>query len=269
MAGPQTENRVVADRYALRSILGRGGTGVVWRGEDTLLERPVAIKTVELPVTLPDDELEPTRQRVLREARAAARLSHPSAVTVYDVVEEHDRVYLVMELVEAPTLSEVVVREGPLDPAAAARLGLNLLEPLEAAHAEGIVHRDVKPSNVMVLDSGVKLADFGIASVKSDPSLTRTGMLLGSPPYMAPEQAEGAPSDDATDLWGLGATLYFAVEGHPPFGPGDPLPTLMSVVNEDPRPVRRAGRLAPVLDALLTKDPARRPTAAEAHSLLE
>src|SRR4051812_47118476 len=197
-----TDRRVVAERYVLREQIGRGGTGTVWRADDLLLERQVAVKEVALPISSVDGDETQTRARVLREARAAARLSHPSAVTVYDVVDGDDHVYLVMELVDAPTLSEYVVAKGPLSPAEAARIGIEVLGPLGAAHGEGIVHRDVKPSNVLVTGHpGAKLADFGIASVRDDPSLTRTGMLLGSPPYMAPEQAEGDGIGPATDMW--------------------------------------------------------------------
>ncbi|MDQ3983519.1 MAG: serine/threonine protein kinase, partial [Actinomycetota bacterium] len=269
MPSQETE-RLVGSRYALGTALGRGGMGTVWRATDRLLQRAVAIKEVQLPLTLPEADRAITRSRVLREARAAARISHPGAVIVYDVVEEDDRPYIVMELVEAPTLEEVVRRDGPLDDERAARMGLEILGALEAAHAEGIVHRDVKPANVMLpARAHAKLADFGIASVKGDPTITTTGLVLGSPSYMAPEQAKEDVTGAASDLWSLGATLYFAVEGVPPFDKGHALPTLTAVVGEEPRPPRRAGAMRPVVDALLQKDPARRPTPYVMRSMLE
>jgi hypothetical protein len=256
----QETGRLVGSRYALEAPLGSGGMGTVWRATDRLLRRAVAVKEVQLPPTLPERERAVARSRVLREARAAASISHPGAVIVYDVVEEEDRPYIVMELVEAPTLDEVVRREGPLDGRRAARVGLEVLGALEAAHARGIVHRDVKPANVMLPARGhAKLADFGIASVKGDPRLTATGLVLGSPSYMAPEQAREDVTGAASDLWSLGATLYYAVEGVPPFDKGNAIPTLTAVVGEEPRPPQKAGALTGLIGALLDKDPARRP----------
>ena len=263
MAAPTPERRV-AGRYELQAPLGRGGMGVVWRAHDTVLGREVALKEVVFPATLPAAERGAARARLLREARAAARLNHPGAVTLYDVVQDQGHPVIVMELVGAPTLAELVRRSGPLPPARVAELGAQLAEALEAAHRAGIVHRDVKPGNVMVpADGPAKLADFGVASLQGDPRLTTTGLVLGSPAYMAPEQASGEPSGPEADLWALGATLYYAVEGEPPFDRGGSIPTLAAVVNDDPRPARRAGPLAPVLLALLDKDPAARPTGPE------
>jgi hypothetical protein len=264
MSEPGSERRI-AERYAMRApALGRGGMGVVWRARDTLLGREVAIKEVRLPAALADDERARVRARVMREARVAARLNHAGAVTLHDIVDEDGRPYIVMELVEAPTLTDLVAERGPLPPEEVAALGLSLLDTLEAAHGVGIVHRDVKPGNVMVRpDGGTKLADFGIASVQDDPGLTAsTGLLAGSPAYMAPEQAEAefGPVGPATDLWALGATMYFAVEGVPPFDRGSPLATLAAVVYEEARPASRAGPLAPVLAGLLTKAPTERLT---------
>lgn len=262
--------RVVADRYELRSLLGRGGVGAVWSALDRQLDREVAVKEVPFPAYLPEAELEAVRQRVRREARAAARLSHPGVVAVYDIVQTDYAAFLVMELVRAPTLAALVADGGPLDPARAARVGLQILDALEVAHAAGIVHRDVKPGNVMVRDlDRVALADFGIARLVDDPGLTRTGTVVGSPSYMAPEQARGDDIGPGVDLWGLGATLYYAVEGRPPFARGDALPTLAAVVGDDPDPVERAGALAPVLTALLEKDPRQRITAGEVRPLLD
>jgi eukaryotic-like serine/threonine-protein kinase len=260
--------RRVANRYELTEELGHGGMGVVWRATDTLLARQVALKEVDLPRGGDAEEREELAARVTREARAAARLSHPGVVTVYDIAHDGDRDYIVMELVQAPTLEELVRGNGPLAPDRAARLGLGLLDALEAAHRAGIVHRDLKPRNVMVRQDGAtKLADFGIASVQGDPRLTATGLVVGSPAYMAPEQVEAEPVSPATDLWALGATLWFAVEGQPPFGGGE-FQTLSAIVNGRPRQPQRLGPLAPVLARLLVKDPAARATPAQLRPLL-
>src|SRR5215218_5564041 len=260
--------RRVANRYELTEELGHGGMGVVWRATDTLLARQVALKEVDLPRGGDAEDREGLRARVSREARAAARLSHPGVVTVYDIAHDGGQDFIVMELVSAPTLEELVRTRGPLAPDRAARLGLGLLDALEAAHRAGIVHRDLKPRNVMVRQDGAtKLADFGIASVQGDPRLTATGLVVGSPAYMAPEQVEAQPVSPATDLWALGATLWFAVEGQPPFGGGE-FQTLSAIVNGRPRRPERLGPLTPVLARLLVKDPAGRATPAELRPLL-
>jgi hypothetical protein len=260
--------RRVANRYELEAELGHGGMGVVWRATDTLLARQVALKEVDLPRGGDAAEREGLRARVSREARAAARLSHPGVVTVYDIAHDGDQDFIVMELVSAPTLEDLVRASGPLAPERAARLGLGLLDALEAAHRAGIVHRDLKPRNVMVREDGAtKLADFGIASVQGDPRLTATGLVVGSPAYMAPEQVEAEAVSPATDLWALGATLWFAVEGEPPFGGGE-FQTLSAIVNGRPRQPQRLGPLTPVLARLLVKDPAGRATPAELRPLL-
>ena len=260
--------RRVANRYELEEELGHGGMGVVWRATDTLLSRPVALKEVDLPRAGDAAERQDLRARVSREARAAARLSHPGVVTVYDIAHDGGQDFIVMELVSAPTLEELVRTRGPLSPQRAARLGLGLLDALEAAHRAGIVHRDLKPKNVMVRDNGAtKLADFGIASLQGDPRLTATGLVVGSPAYMAPEQVEAQAVSPATDLWALGATLWFAVEGQPPFGGGE-FQTLSAIVNGQPHRPERLGPLAPVLARLLVKDPAGRATAAQLRPLL-
>ncbi|CAN5268965.1 hypothetical protein BH20ACT8_BH20ACT8_07470 [soil metagenome] len=262
--------RVVGDRYELLSQLGRGGVGTVWLAQDTLLRRHVAVKQVTFPDTLPPDERDTIRARFMREARIAAGLTHPSVTQIFDVLADEGTAYLVMELVDAPTLAAIVRDVGPLDPEHAARVGLDVLAALEAAHAKGVVHRDVKPSNVMVPHRGpAKLADFGIASVADDATLTATGLILGSPSFMAPEQATSGTSGPATDLWGLGATLYCAVEGVPPFDRGGAIPTLTAVLHDPPRHAAAAGPLAPLLEALLAKEPADRPGAAQVRTALE
>jgi hypothetical protein len=235
--------------------------GVVWRAHDAVLGREVAVKEVVFPPTMAEQERRPAQARVLREARAAARLNHPGAVTLYDVVQDRGGTFIVMELVNAPTLAELVATQGPLAPGRVAEIGLQVAGALEAAHTAGIVHRDVKPGNVMVGERGMaKLADFGVASLQGDPQLTSTGLVIGSPAYMAPEQARGEPSGPPADFWALGATMFYALEGAPPFDRGTSLATLAAVVNDPPRPPRRAGPLTGLLSALLAKDPATRPT---------
>ncbi|CAN5120288.1 hypothetical protein BH23ACT9_BH23ACT9_15420 [soil metagenome] len=265
-AGP----RLLAGRYELQTLLGRGGAGEVWRGVDTRLGRDVAVKLVRIPPALDDDERAETHRRVMREARAAARIRHPAAVTMYDVLDEDGELCLVMELVEAPDLGRLVQEGGPLAPAVAARIGLDVLDALEAAHERRLVHRDVKPSNVLVPDTGpARLTDFGTAVIAGEDRLTATGMVFGSPAYMAPEQAVDIDVGPAADLWALGATLYQAVEGHPPFSGPTPVATMYAALNSDPRPVERAGPLAPVIERLLVRDIAARADAREARELLE
>ncbi len=262
------DSRVVAGRYALGEPVGKGGMGVVWRADDRKLGRQVAVKEVDLQPGLDADERESLQERVMREARAAAMIDHAGAVTVYDVAEEDGQAYIVMELVEAPTLADLVRDNGPLPPEEVARIGLAVLDVLAAAHASGIVHRDLKPANVLVSGDSVKLTDFGIASIKDDPRLTSTGIVLGSPSYISPEQALGQPATPASDLWGLGATLFYGVCGHPPFDRGDPIATLTSVAHDDLEVDGCAGPLGPVLRSMLRKDPAERPAVADLRARL-
>jgi hypothetical protein len=268
MARPAAD-RILVNRYALKTPLGRGGMGVVWRAHDVALGREVAVKEVAFPAGMPDAERDSAQARVTREARAAARLNHQGVVTLYDVVTHPGGVVLVMELVDAPTLAELVRVEGPLAPERVAGIGAQLASALEAAHQVGIVHRDIKPGNVLVPPAGpVKLTDFGVASLTGDPRLTTTGLVIGSPAYMAPEQAQGEPTGPPADFWALGATLYFAVEGQPPFDKGASMATLAAVVHEVPRPMRRAGPLAPLITALLAKDPEARPSGPKVRAWL-
>ena len=263
-------NRVVAGRYALTDVLGRGGMGTVWLATDQVLERQVALKEVTFSIDLTEEERGILRERTMREARAAARLDHPHVTTVYDVVEEEGKPWLVMEHVAARSLQGILEENGPLPPAAVARIGIDVLDALDAAHEAGIVHRDVKPANVLVGPDGhACLTDFGIATTTGDSSLTTQGALIGSPSYMAPERANGEEPRPPVDIWSLGATLYAAVEGRPPFNRGEAMATLMSVVSEHPAPMLRAGPLEPVLHGMLTKDPARRSTARSVRPQLE
>jgi serine/threonine protein kinase len=258
--------RLVAGRYVVSGVLGRGGMGVVWRATDQVLNRPVALKEVVFPAHLSDEERDALRRRTLREARTAARLVHPNVTTLYDVVEEDGRPWLVMEHVDARSLQEVVQQHGPLPWTTVARIGLDVLGALEAAHEVGIVHRDVKPGNVLVgRDCAAHLTDFGIAVATGDPSITTAGAIIGSPPFMAPERARGEEAGPAADLWSLGATLYTAVEGRLAFERTEPMATLFAVVSDDPAPVEHAGPLEPVLRGLLTKDPAARMDVAAAR----
>src|SRR4051812_17419766 len=243
--------------------------GEGWEAEDTVLGRHGAVKIVDLPRT-DDPRRDEIRARAMREGRAAAQIDDPHSVRVYDVVDEDDLLYLVMELVRATSLDTAVAQDGPMAPADAARLGLDVLAALTAAHRAGVVHRDVKPGNVMVLPDGrVKLADFGIASVTEDPDLTAAGLVLGTPKYVSPEAAIGQRAGFPADLWGLGALLYFAVEGEAPFDRDGTIPTLHAVIHDEPRRMTRAGALGPVIDALLRKDPTQRPSEDETRRLLE
>ena len=263
------EDRLLAGRYRLTRVLGRGGMGTVWEAHDEVLGRDVAVKEVVPPPELPLQERRIVRERSLREARAAARISHPSAVTVYDVVEDEGRPWIVMERLHARSLADVLRVDGPLAVPDAVRLGLSLLDALGAAHAARVLHRDVKPANVMLTeDGGAVLTDFGIATVDGDPTLTATGLVVGSPAYMAPERARGEAPTTASDLWSLGATLYAAVAGRSPFQREGQLPTLTAVVTEPPPELPGGGPLAPVVRALLDKDPLRRPSVAQARALL-
>ena len=265
---PEDTRQLIASRYQLLRRIGAGGMGEVWEAEDTVLGRRVAVKVVDLART-GDRRREEIRERAMREGRAAAQIDHPRTVRVFDIVDDPDHLYLVMELVTATQLDDAIRDDGPLDPRAAAQVGVQVAEALGAAHRAGVVHRDVKPGNVMVLaDGSVKLADFGIATIKEDPDLTATGLVMGTPKFLSPEAARGERATAASDLWGLGALLHFVVEGEAPFDKGDTLPTLHAVLHEPPRPSRLAGPLAPVIAALLTKDPAGRPSIEETTRLL-
>ncbi|XRQ11433.1 serine/threonine-protein kinase [Actinomadura welshii] len=264
------EGRLLAGRYRLESVVGRGGMGTVWRARDETLDRDVAVKEVVLPSGLSDEDRENRHRRTLREARASARLNHPGVVTVHDVVDEDDRPWIVMELVRARSLQDVVDEDGPLPPARAAGIGRQIAGALRAAHAIGILHRDVKPANVLVADEDrAVLTDFGIAQLAGDATITSTGLLIGSPAYMSPERVNGEPATPASDLWALGATLYAATEGRAPHHRGDAMAVLAAVLTQDVPPPRNAGPLAPVLTGLLERDPVRRLSGDRAEEALK
>jgi eukaryotic-like serine/threonine-protein kinase len=261
--------RLLAGRYRLGAVLGRGGMGTVWRAEDETLGRTVAVKELRFPSNIDDDEKRRLITRTLREAKAIARIRNNSAVTVFDVVDEDDRPWIVMELIEGKSLAEALREDGLLTPVRAAEVGLAILDVLRSAHLEGILHRDVKPSNVLIsVDGRVVLTDFGIAQVEGDPSVTSTGMLVGAPSYISPERARGHKPGPAADLWSLGGLLYAAVEGVPPYDKGSAIATLTAVMTEPLKEPRHAGPLRDVIHGLLTKDPAKRLDDAGARAML-
>ncbi|MEU8381346.1 protein kinase [Streptosporangium sp. NPDC048865] len=259
----------IGARYRLLERIGRGGMGTVWRARDEVLGRDVAVKEVIPSPDLTGPEREVFTVRTLREARAAGRIGHPGVATVYDVIEEQGRPWIVMQLVDSRTLGAVVREDGPLPPMRVARIGLEVLGALLAAHHAGVLHRDVKPDNVLIAADGrAVLTDFGIAVLEGDSSITRTGSLIGTPAFIAPERASGGPAEFASDLWSLGVTLYVAVEGRSPFERAHPLATLSAVMHQEPSPMRFAGPLAPVIYGLLHKDPALRMSARDVQAHL-
>lgn len=261
--------RVLAGRYTLQEPVGRGGVGTVWRATDLVLDREVAVKELRLPGDLSESERSSLLRRTTREARVAGRLTHPNVVTVLDVVNEDGRPWIVMELVVARTLAEIIDIAGPLPYPRVAEIGLQLMSALKAAHDEGIVHRDVKPENVMIsADGRVVLTDFGLAAWAGESALSSSGRIIGSPSYIPPERAKAGPVGPASDLWSLGATLYAAVEGRPPYNRKGYIAILRGDELEEPEPAANAGPLAPVLAGLLRVDPQARLTADSATAML-
>ncbi|GHI18987.1 hypothetical protein Shyd_03580 [Streptomyces hydrogenans] len=269
-ATEETEGRLLAGRYRLGALLGRGGMGTVWRAVDETLGRTVAVKELRFPSSIDEDEKRRLITRTLREAKAIAKIRNNGAVTVYDVVDEDDRPWIVMELIEGKSLADAVREDGVLTAHRAAEVGLAILDVLRSAHREGILHRDVKPSNVLISEDGrVVLTDFGIAQVEGDPSITSTGMLVGAPSYISPERARGHKPGPAADMWSLGGLLYAAVEGCPPYDKGSAIATLTAVMTEPVDPPKNAGpELEKVIYGLLAKDPAQRLDDARARVLL-
>ncbi|WP_241562543.1 serine/threonine-protein kinase [Streptomyces hoynatensis] len=262
--------QLLADRYELTGLLGRGGMGAVWRAHDRELGRDVAVKELRLPEHLGAEERATWMARLDREARAAARLKHPGIVTVYDRITGADgRPWIVMEWVNGGSLDDLIRRQGPLSPQHVADIGRQVAAALSAAHRSGITHRDIKPANILLEDGRAVLTDFGIAALEGDVTLTATGMIMGTPAFMAPEQVRGLTATAASDLWSLGATLYSAVEGNPPFAGSAPSAVLVAVVTEAPAPAVRAGPLAPTLEGLLRKEPAERLTMEQLQARLD
>ena len=261
--------RVIAGRYRLEARLGRGGMGVVWRATDQLLGRQVAVKEVALDTSLSAEESRLQRERTLREARAVAQLQDPHIIVVHDVVEQDERPYIVMELIEGGSLAERISRSGPVDAAEVARMGIDLLGALRSAHGAGVLHRDLKPANVLLGGEGrVVLTDFGIAQVAGATTLTENGSFVGSPEYTAPERMSGVRTGPESDLWSLGALLCTALSGESPFRRDSLGGILHAVVVDEIRPPAAAAPLLPVVRGLLERDPERRLDAVEAERLL-
>ncbi|MFF4191637.1 serine/threonine-protein kinase [Nonomuraea sp. NPDC001831] len=267
MSDRKQDGRRIAGRYELLEPIGKGGMGIVWRAHDELLDRTVAIKEVRYAAAL-GDEVQLLNRRTMREARAAARFEHPNVIVVHDVIEEDGRPWIVMQLVQSRSLGAVIKQEGPLPPERVAEIGVAVLDALHRAHEAGVLHRDVKPENVLLADDGrVVLTDFGIATLETETQLTVTG-LAGTPAFIAPERLKGLPARRESDLWSLGATLYTAVEGRSPHERGMALATMHAVLTDEPDPAPHAGPLAGVISGLLVKEPVQRLTYEEAARML-
>ncbi|WP_175410765.1 serine/threonine-protein kinase [Streptomyces sp. TRM64462] len=274
-SGGELIGKVLGGRYRVTSVVGRGGMGVVARAVDELLNREVAVKVLRAFTDASAAELADLRARMQREAQAAARIRHSGVVTVHDVTEEQGLPVIVMELVDGPSLDDLLMERGTLEPYEAAAIGAKLMDALDAAHRAGVLHRDVKPANVLLEHGGrVVLTDFGIATMEASgddamAKLTRSGDIIGSVDYLPPERAQGREPGPASDIWSLGMTLYAAVEGTSPFRRNSAWSTLSAIVTEPLPEPRRAGPLTPVLQALMAKVPEDRPTADQARGLLE
>ncbi len=264
-------DQLVAGRYRLTERLGGGGMGVVWKAHDERLRRTVAVKEVLLPPGLEESRLEEIRRRTMREGRIAAKLHHPQLITVYDVIEDDGKPYLVLEYLPSRSLSRVLADHGTLDPVEAARIGSQAADALAAAHSAGVVHRDVTAGNILVGDNDdtVKITDFGVSRVVEDVTGLTTGTFVGTPAYLAPEVAQGKAATFASDVYSLGAALYAAVEGTPPAGRNDnPIALLHRIASGEIVPPKQAGPLTGVLMGMLSADPDQRPTMAAARTAL-
>ncbi|WP_344473945.1 serine/threonine-protein kinase [Nonomuraea monospora] len=267
MSDRKQDGRRIAGRYQLQEPIGRGGMGIVWRAYDELLDRTVAVKEVRYAAAL-GEEVQLLNRRTMREARAAARFEHPNVIVVHDVIEEDDRPWIVMQLVPSRSLGAVIKQDGPLPPKRVAEIGLAVLDALHRAHEAGVLHRDVKPENVLLADDGrVVLTDFGIATLETETQLTVTG-LAGTPAFIAPERLKGLPARRESDLWSLGATLYTAVEGRSPHERGMALATMHAVLTDEPDPATHAGPLTDVISGLLVKEPVQRLSYEETKRML-
>src|SRR3954451_5074484 len=269
-----TPGRLVAGRYRLQSQLGGGGMGTVWLAKDELLGRQVAIKQVLTPAGVSEADADQQRQRALREGRIAARLSHPHAISVYDVALESGQPWLVMEYLPSRSLAAVLAEDGALRADQVAQIGAQVADALAATHAAGIVHRDVKPANILIGEGGrveglVKITDFGISHARGDVTLTQTGQITGTPAFLSPEVAQGHPMTEASDVFSLAATLYTCLEGQPPFGmSGNSLQQLHRVAGGRIDPPPRGGTLTEPLLRMLEADPAARPSMTEVRDEL-
>src|SRR5689334_3944496 len=274
MSAPADDAPRIGNRYRLEQRIGAGAMGAVWRGTDELLNRTVAVKELlaaaEPPTAAGVEQLEESRQRLMREGRIGARLQHPHVISMFDVVVHEDRPWLVMEYLPSKSLAAMLNETGPMAPREAAEVGRQVADGLAAAHAAGVVHRDVKPGNVLIADDGrVKLTDFGVSRAVDDVQLTRTGLIAGTPAFLSPEVARGQEPTAASDVFALGATLYAAVEGRPPFGLDDNAYALLhKVATGAPKPPEQAGPLTALIMRLLADDPTARPTASEARDTL-
>lgn len=258
---------MLGGRYELDREIGRGGMGAVWLGHDTVLDRAVAIKQIGLA----HGGAEPDLERAEREAHLAARINHQNVVAVFDLVDEDGQQWLVMEHVDGPTLAAVVAERGAVSDAELAPIVEQVAGALAAAHQHGIVHRDVKPSNILLTSNGVaKLSDFGVARAQADAVLTQTGLVTGSPAYLSPEVASGRTATAASDVWSLGATIFHALAGHPPYEIGESvLGAMYRIVNDEPPRLEHSSRLATLVAAMMQHDPAARPTMVEIAELAE
>jgi hypothetical protein len=253
---------LIAERYRVVALVGRGAMGIVWRAHDERLDRPVAVKELLLDTSADEERTAEAVARAMREGRIAGRLAHPNAVAVHEVVEHEGRPCLVMEYLEAQSLGAMIAARGPLPPDEVAAIGVQVADALAEAHAAGIVHRDVKPDNVLITADGTaKITDFGVSRAADDATVTATGFVAGTPAFLAPEVATGQDGDSRSDVFSLGSTLYHALEGVPPFGMDDnAIAMLHKVAAGDVRPPQRSGELAGLVMWLLRVDPAERPT---------